>query len=82
MQSKNASGVKRIVESCRSGIRSDSNGKPVGNQILNSIPEEEYNLIRADLEYVETPQHKILHEAGDKIEHAYFLNEGMHRWWF
>src|SRR5215467_3550426 len=58
-------------------MASGNNGKPVGNQILNSIPEEEYDLIRADLEYVETPQHEILHEAGDKIEYAYFLNEGM-----
>ena len=77
MQGKNAGSVKRIVDPYRSGIRTDSNGKPVGNQILNSIPEEEYNLIRADLEYVETPPHTILHEAGGKIAHAYFLNEGM-----
>ena len=33
--------------------------------------------MRTELEYVENPQHKILHEAGDKIEQAYFLNEGM-----
>ena len=69
--------VKRMVESYRSRIPNGNKGKPVGNQILNSIPAEEYNFIRADLEYIETPQHKILHEAGDKIEYAYFLNEGM-----
>lgn len=51
--------------------------KALGNQILNSIPEEEDNPIRADLEYVETPRHQILPEAGDKIQHAYFLNKGM-----
>jgi CRP-like cAMP-binding protein len=77
LQSKNAGNVKRIVERHRSGTRASSNGKIVGNQILNSIPEDEYNLIRTNLEYIETPQHEILHEAGDKIEHAYFLNEGM-----
>jgi len=34
-------------------------------------------LLRPDLEFIQTPQHHILHEAGEKIEFAYFLNEGM-----
>jgi CRP-like cAMP-binding protein len=57
--------------------RVDINGKPVRNQILNSIPDSEYALIRPDLEFVQLAHHHLLHEAGEKIEFAYFLNEGL-----
>ncbi|HUK47555.1 MAG TPA: Crp/Fnr family transcriptional regulator [Terriglobales bacterium] len=59
------------------GKRTDVTGKLVENQILNSIPESEYNLIRPHLESVQLPQQHILHEAGEKIEFAYFPNEGL-----
>jgi len=59
------------------GKRTDVTGKLVENQILNSIPESEYNLIRPHLESVQLPQQRILHEAGEKIEFAYFPNEGL-----
>jgi CRP-like cAMP-binding protein len=52
-------------------------GTPVQNEILNSIPESEFNLISPELEPVELPHRLILHEAGDKILFAYFLNQGM-----
>jgi CRP-like cAMP-binding protein len=68
---------KRAVYAHHSGTRSDSSGRLIGNQILNSIPENEFNFLRPDLEFIQTPQHQILHEAGEKIDHAYFLNEGM-----
>jgi CRP-like cAMP-binding protein len=61
----------------RRGIRTDSTGKLVQNSILQAIPECEYNLLRGHLEPRELPQRHILHEAGDKIEFAYFLNNGM-----
>ena len=60
-----------------SGSRAEGGGKPVSNRILSSIPDGEYNLIRPHLEYVDLPQHRILHEAGEKIEFAYFLAEGL-----
>ena len=59
------------------GTRSDSSGKAVGNTILLSIPNAEYNLLRPHLETVDLPQYEILHEPGEKIEFAHFLNEGM-----
>src|ERR1700722_1018641 len=59
------------------GARSDAAGKAVNNVILLSLPDEEYNLLRPQLEPVELPQHKILHEPGEKIYFVYFLNEGM-----
>jgi len=49
----------------------------VRNEILNSIPESEFNLIRPELEPVELPQRLILHEPGERILYAYFLNQGL-----
>jgi CRP-like cAMP-binding protein len=60
-----------------SGARSDAAGKAVSNVILLSLPDEEYNLLRPNLEPVELPQFEILHEPGEKIDFTYFLNEGM-----
>lgn len=49
----------------------------VRNEILNSIPESEFNLIRPELEPVELPHRLILHEPGERILYAYFLNQGL-----
>ncbi len=59
------------------GERSDANGRAVSNVILLSLPEEEYHLLRSHLEPMDLPQHRILHEPGEKIEFTYFLNDGM-----
>ncbi len=57
--------------------RRDHAGQPVKNVILRAIPDEEYASLRPHLEFVELPQQRILHEPGEKIEFAYFLNAGM-----
>jgi CRP-like cAMP-binding protein len=49
----------------------------VNNVILLSLPDEEYNLLRPHLEPAELPQYQILHEPAEKIDFAYFLNQGM-----
>jgi len=59
------------------GARSDADGKAVNNVILLSLPDEEYSLLRPHLEPADLPQYEILHEPGEKIDFAYFLNEGM-----
>jgi CRP-like cAMP-binding protein len=68
---------KLAVASRLSSNRTDMNGRPVGNEILNAIPEAEYNRLRPELEFVQLPHHHILHEAGERLEYAYFLNEGL-----
>jgi CRP-like cAMP-binding protein len=60
-----------------SGARTDLSGNVVANEILNSIPESEYNLVRPDLEAIQLTHHHILHEAGEKIEYAYFPSDGL-----
>jgi CRP-like cAMP-binding protein len=57
--------------------RTDLAGKPVSNVILLSVPDDEYHLLRPCLEPVDLPQYKIVHEPGEKIDFAYFLNAGM-----
>ncbi len=61
----------------RAGMRTDITGKPIKNVILLSLPDREFNLLRPYLEYVDLPHHRILHEAGDRIEFAHFLNQGL-----
>lgn len=61
----------------RPGSRTDRDGKAVSNVILLSLPDDEYNLLRLFLEPVDLPQHKTVHEPGEKIDYAYFLNDGM-----
>lgn len=57
--------------------RTDRDGKAIKNRILLTIPEDEFIGLRPLLEEVDMPQYKIFYEQGDKIQHAYFPNEGM-----
>ncbi len=59
------------------GARSDAAGKAVNNVILLALPNKEYNLLRPHLEPADLPQYQILEEPGEKIDFAYFLNDGM-----
>ena len=62
----------------QSGERTNTLGKPVSNIILLSISDGEYSSLRPHLEYVELPNHLVLHEAGAKLEFVYFPNRGLH----
>ena len=70
MESKNLPIVQR-------GERTNSAGKPVSNVILLSMSDRDYSTLRPHLEYVELPNHLVLHEAGGKLECAYFPNRGL-----
>jgi CRP-like cAMP-binding protein len=61
----------------QSGERTNAAGKPVGNIILLSISDSDYSSLRPHLEYVSLPNHLVLHEAGGKLEFAYFPNRGL-----
>jgi CRP-like cAMP-binding protein len=77
LQRTNFRSDKKVAATHVSGSRTDVSGRTVSNEILESIPATEYNLIRPHLEYVQLSHHQILHQAGEKIEFAYFLNQGM-----
>src|SRR6202040_3881489 len=61
----------------QSGERTNTEGKPVSNLILLSLSDDEYRALRPHLEYVSLPNHLVLHEAGGKLEFAYFPNRGL-----
>jgi CRP-like cAMP-binding protein len=64
----------RVVQS---GERTNPQGKPVSSLILLSISDSDYSSLRPHLEYVSLPNHLVLHEAGEKLEFAYFPNRGL-----
>jgi CRP-like cAMP-binding protein len=64
----------RVVQS---GERTNTHGKPVSSLILLSISDRDYGSLRPHLEYVSLPNHLVLHEAGGKLEFAYFPNRGL-----
>ncbi|MGA7685191.1 MAG: Crp/Fnr family transcriptional regulator [Terriglobales bacterium] len=61
----------------QSGERTNTHGKPVSSLILLSIADSDYSSLRPHLEYVSLPNHLVLHEAGAKLEFAYFPNRGL-----
>lgn len=74
--------VKRLTRTINEarlqvGGRSDEARTGLSNVVLLSLPDKEYNLLRPHLEATELPQYEILVEPGEKIDFAYFLNDGM-----
>jgi len=68
---------RATISPLRAGERSDATGKAISNVILLSLPDSEFSLLRPHVESVQLSQYQILHEAGQKIEFAYFLDDGM-----
>jgi len=69
--------AREDLQVVQAGERTNAAGKPVSNKILLSIPDHEYNSLRPFLEYVPLPNHLVLHEAGGRLEFAYFPNRGL-----
>ena len=68
--------ARRKPQIGQSGERRNLAGKSVSNNILLSTSDGDYSLLRPHLEYV-LPNHLVLHEAGGKLEFAYFPNRGL-----
>lgn len=77
LRKKDESVVLGIEPQVLVGERTNPEGKSVANGILRALPDEEFQGIRQDLEYVELPQHTVLHEPRQKLEWVYLLNSGM-----
>jgi CRP-like cAMP-binding protein len=69
--------TNKDLQVVQSGERTNAAGKPVGNKILLSISDHDYSSLRPHLEYVRLPNHLVIHETGEKLEFAYFLNRGL-----
>jgi len=59
---------------------SPSNGidrRSIRNEILLSLPSNEYATTVSDLEFVDMHAHDLLNEMGETIKYCYFMNSGM-----
>jgi CRP-like cAMP-binding protein len=61
----------------KAGERTSADGKPISNKVLLATPDNEYQLMRPDLTYVDLPDRLSLHEPTRNIEFVYFPNRGM-----
>src|ERR1700691_884040 len=57
--------------------RTNVEGKPLRNKLLLATPDNEFELMRPDLMYIDLPSHLSLHEPTQKIDFVYFPNCGM-----
>jgi len=48
------------------------------NRILNSIDDEQLDMLLDDLEAVELPSGKVIFNAGSRMDHVYFPHDSMH----
>jgi CRP-like cAMP-binding protein len=55
----------------------DDNQNEIGNRILSALPRHEFRQIASSLELVRLKLHQVMHEAGEVIRSAYFMNNGM-----
>jgi CRP-like cAMP-binding protein len=57
--------------------RKDGDGKEIGNHILLALSRPEYAELYSSLEFVRLKLHQVLHETGEIMRSAYFLNNGL-----
>jgi CRP-like cAMP-binding protein len=57
--------------------RRDATNRRVENKILLAIPDNEFRALRPHLEPVELESHRVLHEAHEVLQYAYFPNDGL-----
>jgi CRP-like cAMP-binding protein len=60
-----------------SGSNSKSSREKFHNLILLGLPAKESDAVRKSLEFIELPTHSVLHEAGEPIKFAYFIESGL-----
>jgi CRP-like cAMP-binding protein len=57
--------------------RTGPHGHPITNNLLLSLPDHEFELVRGELEFLDLPDHMDLHQPGQDVQYAYFPNRGM-----
>src|ERR1022692_1736595 len=55
----------------------NGDGNHIQNEILLSLPGGELELVLPELEFMRLPVHHVLHEPGDTLKSAWFINSGM-----
>src|SRR5258708_39453044 len=54
-----------------------SSSDPRQNTVLAALPKDEYERLLPHLEFYNLPQSEPLFEAGEAVQHGYFVVEGM-----
>jgi CRP-like cAMP-binding protein len=67
----------KAMQPALAGERTNFEGKAVANAILLAIPDEEFDMLRRNLQHVELPHHTALYRPKQRLDFAYFLNSGM-----
>ena len=68
---------RSVLKTNQSPSRKDGDGKEIQNLILLALPRQECAQLFSSLELVRLKLHQVLHEAGEVIRSAYFLNNGL-----
>jgi CRP-like cAMP-binding protein len=55
----------------------DGDGNRVHNEILVHLPQDECEIVFPQLEFMRLRTHHLLHEVGDTLKSAYFVNSGI-----
>jgi CRP-like cAMP-binding protein len=58
-------------------IAQDGDGNQIHNEILLSLPAQEYDSLLGKLEFMRLDPHHVVHEAGETMRSGYFCNSGM-----
>ncbi|HXA78045.1 MAG TPA: Crp/Fnr family transcriptional regulator [Candidatus Acidoferrales bacterium] len=61
----------------QAGERTNPDGKPIRNKLLLAASDEEFQLIRPYLEFINLPHHLSLHQPHRTVRFAHFPNEGL-----
>src|ERR1700738_560860 len=69
--------VQKNFRVAQADERTNIGGKHVSNKVLLATPDNEYQLMRPDLTYIDLPNHLSLHEPTQSIDFVYFPNRGM-----
>jgi CRP-like cAMP-binding protein len=77
MSTGNGANVVSIDRPQAGNVRTDSRGNPVRNILLLELKEETFHQVSNHLEFVDLPRTLSLHEPGEPIQYAYFLNSGL-----
>jgi CRP-like cAMP-binding protein len=60
-----------------SASASDGDGNHIHNKILLGLPAKEADMLLPKLEFVRLRVHQVLHEPGDTLKSAYFVDSGL-----
>jgi CRP-like cAMP-binding protein len=66
----------RMLE-VHSGERKGPEGKPIRNRSLLKLPDQEFQIIRPHLEYLDLPHRFSLHQPHRTLRYVHFPNEGL-----